>query len=214
MSHYVLDVGSHSLKMYQLDHTSATLVDTLTWHLLEESAPYQAVSSGVKSILNKCLPDAIVTAIGTEALRRNPELKSIALAVFKSHGIDLNVITQVQEAALIRSAFLKTHKQLEVDVVNVGGGSIHIIHRNNRMTLLDFGICDLNTRFRLGQSPGDRRVDECIDWIASKLPMDLQEFAYTGGELTYLNRLNVSTDHSASAVSSSSERSIKLIHPV
>jgi exopolyphosphatase/pppGpp-phosphohydrolase len=196
MTNYVLDVGSHSLKMYQLDDTSANLVGTLTWHLLEESDPYHAMSSGVKSILKKCLPDAVVIAIGTEALRRKPELKSIALDVFKLHGIDLHVITQVEEAVLIRRAFLKMHKHFDVDVVNVGGGSIQIVQRNNRMTLLDFGICDLNTRFRLGQSPDGRMVDECIDWISSHLPLDLQDFAYTGGELTYLNRLNVSTVHS------------------
>ena len=190
MNQYVLDVGSHSLKMYQLVGASATLIDTLTWHVLEETNLFEAVSRGVKTILKNTLPNALITAIGTEALRRKPQLKNMALDVFNSHGINLNVITQEEEAEFIRRAFVKIHKELNVDVVNVGGGSIQIIHRNCRMTLLDFGICDLNVRFNLNHSPQARKVVECIEWIESRLPVDLHEFAYTGGELTYLKRLN------------------------
>ncbi len=193
MKQFVLDVGSHSLKMYGIADTAATLIDTLTWHVLEETNQFDLVHRSLRSILKKTPENSLIKAIGTEALRRKPHLRKIAFEVFSSCGIPLKVITQDEEAQLIRKAFLKMHRNLDLDVVNVGGGSIQIIHRDNRMTLLDFGISDLNIKFSLNQSPQSRRIAECIEWIGSRLPADLHEFAYTGGELTYLNRLNIET---------------------
>lgn len=192
----VLDLGSHSAKLY-LSGTSPQLIAQNSWALLETGIDESRIESVLSDLLKKARislgSNSIDTvAVGTEAARRNEELARVFATMAKRLNFSYRTISQRDEAMLIRNAALRARITPHKDVFNVGGGSIQIWHNNwSETALLNFGISDLNKNFQLGESPQNRRVEECIGWVESKLP-DIRNFIYTGGERNYLEKAKVS----------------------
>jgi hypothetical protein len=193
---YVLDLGSHSVKVYRRPGPAgpaALLVDTVTWELLERRPGRAQLGRHLDDVLARIPgPRRTVTAIGTAAVRRDPGLAEELHAVCSERGISYRTISQDDEARLIRLAAAEAGIPAGLHVVNAGGGSIQIVTGSRGVAhLLPFGISDLNRRFDLGAPPGARRAGECVEWVAGRLPALAGEFAYTGGEHTYLEHFGV-----------------------
>jgi hypothetical protein len=188
---FILDVGSHSLKLYRRQGMTQ-LVETVTWEPMADSEESAVATVGnlVKQI-RESSPDAPVTAFGTEVMRRNSALSDLAGKTLGELGIDFHVISQEVEAQLISQAVTDSGAAPGQDVINVGGGSIQIIHSTGESRLLQFGIVDLNEKFNLLGDPVDRNLAGCTEFILGELPKALGPFVYTGGELTYLLHFDV-----------------------
>jgi hypothetical protein len=189
----LLDLGSHSAKAYlkdELMNGQLSEVGVMTWSLLES----EAAISGLESVLERLIAPfrsncVRLMAVGTEAMRRNPELSTRTKQACSKLGIQYRTLTQKEEALLIRKALPTANG---FDIVNAGGGSIQIVSGSDATpTLLSFGISDLNFRFSLTEEPVKRKVHECIDWVFMQLPENLGRFVYTGGEEKYLRHLGV-----------------------
>jgi exopolyphosphatase/pppGpp-phosphohydrolase len=185
----VLDLGSHSAKSY-LKGESIQEVGNITWALLELENTHDHIEKALKQLVDPFRSSCrSILAIGTEAMRRNQELAVKVAKVCETLSISYRTLTQIEEASLILKAF---HGKIRTDIINVGGGSIQIISRDTKeITLLNFGISDLNKAFSLNKEPYEREIDECISWVESQLPESLSKFTYTGGEEKYLRHLGV-----------------------
>lgn len=192
---FILDVGSHSLKLYKLGAT-VELSETLTWDPWGGDVEGHAPNTLLKDLLFRTQqrhPEHQITAFGTEAMRRDGELAGQVSASCGALGVPFRVISQDEEAALISAAF-QAEGEYSHDIVNVGGGSIQMVLGASgipRTWLLEFGIVDLNRGFNLLSEPEARDVAGCREFVAASLPQDIRQFVYTGGELTYLRHFGV-----------------------
>lgn len=192
---FILDVGSHSLKLYKLGAT-VELSETLTWDPWGGDVEGHAPNTLLKDLLFRTQqrhPEHQITAFGTEAMRRDGELARQVSASCGALGVPFRVISQDEEAALISAAF-QAEGEYSHDIVNVGGGSIQMVLGASGIPqtwLLEFGIVDLNRGFNLLSEPEARDVAGCREFVAASLPQDIRQFVYTGGELTYLRHFGV-----------------------
>lgn len=189
----IVDIGSHSLKIYRHAKQLA-LLDTVAWHRAEEPISAVALVDALPEVLNRVrtgFPDAHCTVVGTAVLRTHPALAQVVSEICGRYGTDFELITHEREADLIRHAAACSGLRRDLAVVSVGGRSIQIVPPAGLATHLRFGIVDLNVRFDLNREPALRRVDECTDYVRAMLPPDFGPFAYTGGELTYLRHVGV-----------------------
>jgi hypothetical protein len=182
----VIDFGSRSIKVYTFDGETLKIVFTHNWEPILGLPSAKELGKVLEDIKRTILPIKNIEAIATEAARRSPELAALITNACHTEGINFQVISQAKEAELIQAAFLNSRKE-NVDIFNVGGGSIQIVRPNNEFVLIPFGISDLNLNFNLVGAPSERKFSECLAHIKNALPKDLNTFVYTGGEVTYLN---------------------------
>ncbi|OXM87233.1 hypothetical protein [Paenibacillus rigui] len=194
-SQLILDLGSHSAKLYERQDQIQQL-DVLTWELLEEGRNAPLLEEMLGSFIAPWKENAIIEAIGTAAMRRSAAISTEISNACKSLGITYRTISQKEEAELLRKAVRESHIPQLLDVMNVGGGSIQIIQPEAELpVLLPFGISDLNQTFHLLDTPDQRKVEDCTEWVFRQLPESLQSFAYTGGEKTYIESFGIQLNH-------------------
>ncbi|WP_231348679.1 Ppx/GppA phosphatase family protein [Bacillus mycoides] len=190
----LLDLGSHSAKVYRKKE-KIELIDVVTWELLENKFERDIIERQLDTLLLPWIgkQNYRIKAIGTAAMRRNPIIAKEMQDICDSKGINYRVISQNEEAILIKKAIEDSEIPLDLDVLNVGGGSIQILTGISReKMLLNFGISDLNQLFKLTEEYESRKIDECIEWVYNRLPSTLRKFAYTGGERTYIQHFGIS----------------------
>lgn len=186
----VLDIGSHSLKLYDSTGCGVHVVCKATWD------PFVAGHDRAIAILEQFIIGSagdcrrqIDLAIGTAVLRSDHDLSRRVLGILSRLGIVATVISQEHEAELIRRAAHAHGCDPLATVVNVGGGSVQLAGPDGEL-LYPFGVVHLNDWFMLAGPVPTRDVDGCIDWLMQRLPR-IDSFIYTGGELTYLQHLDV-----------------------
>ncbi len=191
-SRLILDLGSHSAKIYRHD-SSVNLLGVVTWELLELSENWEVLERTIRTLLGFRIPsDETIHAVGTEAMRRFPMLAARVAEICRYFGAEYRTLSQADEASLIYRAIQEEGEFSQLDILNVGGGSIQIYSPGGKpSTLLRFGISDLIGRFKLNSDPSARRTEECVAYVKGELPSTLSRFAYTGGELTYLRAFGV-----------------------
>lgn len=193
---FILDVGSHSLKLYQLGST-VTLSETLTWDPWgagsdADRAPATLLRNLLRNV-QQAHPGSSISAFGTEAVRRDSDLARQVSTTCRALGVQFQVVSQDDEAALISRA-VEAEGTRYHDIVNAGGGSIQLVLGSTgglQTWLLEFGIVDLNKQFNLLGEPDDRDIAGCRQFVSASLPEKLRHFVYTGGELTYLRHFEV-----------------------
>jgi exopolyphosphatase/pppGpp-phosphohydrolase len=188
---HTLDLGSHSVKLYRREGESLRLVRTATWEILDAEISADQMVEFLERFLDGVLDLGGVTALATAAFRRRPKLADTLAAACAFLGISSQIIDQEVEASLMRRALAKESDVASLDAINVGGGSIQVTSPRGSTHLLPFGIADLNRQFSLSAEPSEREVGACRSFVASQLPDWLGEFAYTGGERTYLESFDV-----------------------
>jgi exopolyphosphatase/pppGpp-phosphohydrolase len=187
-SHLLLDLGSRSAKAYRKD-TTWVEDRQVTWSLLENDRGESEIFRDLQSLVSSYQGRSKISAIGTEAMRRNPKLAAVISNACKQLGIAYRTLSHKEEAELILKAIPDTAGR---DLINVGGGSIQIISSQTaEMHLLCFGISDLNKHFALNEAPCVRQIETCVAWIESQLPKLSSSFIYTGGEEKYLRHLGL-----------------------
>jgi|HubBroStandDraft_1064217.scaffolds.fasta_scaffold25906_3 exopolyphosphatase/pppGpp-phosphohydrolase len=182
---HIIDFGSRSMKLYVLEGSRLAIKRVINYDLINHCP----VVAEIHVLLDELVRDVDVSrtrAVGTAAVRRDAYLASMLATACTGVGISYETITQEREAALIRRAFCSSP---ELDVFNVGGGSIQIVKRDGSYALIPFGISDLNREYDLTSIPSERLVKECKLHIIRNLPSDLGVFIYTGGEKTYLQKI-------------------------
>jgi exopolyphosphatase/pppGpp-phosphohydrolase len=189
----VIDVGSHSLKVYS-GGTDLSLVQTVTWNPLgRRHSPEQALGqlADVLDELHHTFPDSRRTAIGTALARTDSVLAGLVARLCARYDTAFEVVSHEREALLIRTAARAEGLPEHLYVVNVGGKSMQIVPPVGPPVLLEFGVVDLNDSFGLTGEPRRRDIEGCVAFVRKHLPTGFGDFVYTGGELTYLRSLGL-----------------------
>ncbi|MBP1965956.1 exopolyphosphatase [Paenibacillus aceris] len=197
----ILDLGSHSAKVFKKSDIGIEEVDVLIWELLESEICLPSIEDKIKTLLSAQGPlldgssQGTVEAIGTEAMRRSPLLSEHMKEICNNLRIAYRTISQKEEAELLRKAISQSDIPSHLDVINAGNSSIQIITKECEAPyLIPFGIADLNQEFHLLKPPHQRQITTCIKWLSSRLPASLGQFAFTGGEKTYLRHFQIELD--------------------
>jgi exopolyphosphatase/pppGpp-phosphohydrolase len=191
MNHYVIDVGSRSIKLHRQSGKDVSLTAIRNWDPINDARDAERLDQLLAHLITEADRAASIRAIGTAAARRNPELAAAIGIACERRGLPYETISQAREADLIRRA-IGSRRQL--DIINTGGGSIQIVHAKGGTELIEFGISDLNAMFGLGRAPEHRRINAAKRFLADGLPAGLRRFVYTGGEKRYLQSLGIRLD--------------------
>ena len=195
MKDFILDIGSRTIKLHGLDPSTGRVsnLQNFTWDILSGPLSDEVVYLSLQASLAALpRPAPRIKAIGTEAMRRSPDLAQMVEKACSELRIDYSTISQELEANLISLAAQRHGISSELDVVNAGGGSIQVVSQTSgQIQLMRFGISDLNRDFKLNGPSHARRIDSCIEWLGTQTPHRIKEFAYTGGERTYLGYFGV-----------------------
>jgi hypothetical protein len=181
---FVIDCGSRSIKLHEAAGGAVSLWATRSWDPINDARHAERVGELLADLTRDLPVRSAIRVVGTAAARRDPSIATAIHAACNALGWSYETLSHEAEAELIRAAF---GGRDDVDIVNVGGGSIQIVGREP--TLLPFGISDLNRHFGLGGSPEARRTVEAAAFVAARLPALDRPFIYSGGELSYLRAI-------------------------
>lgn len=188
---FVIDCGSRSIKLHSASPSGITLWATCSWDPIGDPRSARSIDA-LLSDLARFLPDtAPVLVVGTAAARRSRRLARAIGSACSSHGWSYRTLSQQLEARLIRDAF---GDRDGCTIVNAGGGSIQIVDSNGELSLLDFGITDLNAGFDLSGAPTGRNCAAATAFVSRRLPDMRGPFVYSGGELSYLRAAGARLD--------------------
>lgn len=188
---FVIDCGSRSIKLHAASPSGITLWATRSWDPIGDRRSARSIDA-LLADLARFLPDtAPVLVVGTAAARRSRRLARAIGSACSTHGWSYRTLSQRLEARLIRDAFADRNA---CDIVNAGGGSIQIVDSTGKLSLLDFGITDLNARFDLSGVPAGRSCAAATAFVNERLPDMRGPFIYSGGELSYLRAAGAKLD--------------------
>lgn len=185
-NHFVIDCGSRSIKLHEASGGAVSLWATRSWDPINDARQAGRVGDLLTDLTRDVPAVSTIRVVGTAAARRDPGIAAAIEAACAGLGWSYRTLSQAEEAALIRAAFAD---RADCDIVNAGGGSIQIVAASGEVSLLGFGISDLNRDFDLQASPSARRIAEATAFVVSHLPRLERPFVYSGGELSYLRGL-------------------------
>jgi hypothetical protein len=180
---FVIDCGSRSIKLHSASPSGITLWATRSWDPIGDPRSARRIDALLSDLARFLPATAPVLVVGTAAARRSRRLARAIGSACSTHGWSYRTLSQQLEAQLIRDAFAV---RSGCDIVNAGGGSIQIVDSTGALSLLDFGITDLNARFDLSGGPAGRDIAAATACVAERLPNMRGAFVYSGGELSYL----------------------------
>lgn len=180
---FVIDCGSRSIKLHEARLGSVSLHATRSWDPITDARNVERVGE-LLADLTKGLPAvSTIHVVGTAAARRDERVADAINRACSQLGWTYETLSHATEAEMILHAFGGRDDR---DIINVGGGSIQIVHPCGEAVLLGFGITDLNNRFGLNLSAGGRRLEDACAFVFDALPDMERPFVYSGGELSYL----------------------------
>lgn len=183
---FVIDCGSRSIKLHEAADGAVSLWATRSWDPINDARHAARVGELLADLTRGIPPVSAIHVVGTAAARRDPGVAGAIADACEAMGWSYETLSHEAEAALIRSAF---DGRTDCDIVNAGGGSIQIVGIDAAVSLIGFGISDLNRRFSLNGAPADRQVDAATAFVEEHLPADMRPFIYSGGEFSYLLKL-------------------------
>ena len=142
-----------------------------------------------------------IIAVGTAAVRRAKNQKSFLEEVLTTCGIKIRVLTDEEEATLVYRGVINTMDVPKGLIVEIGGGSMKIVHYNRRNLLnyvtLPFGAMTLNERFSgegVSTEETAKKVEEFvtgelekIEWLKN---VEEATFIGVGGSMRSLCKIN------------------------
>lgn len=183
---FVIDCGSRSIKLHEAAGGAVSLWATRSWDPINDARQAARVGELLADLTKGIPAVSAIHVVGTAAARRDPGVAGAIAGACQALGWTYETLSHEAEAALIRSAF---GGNVESDIINVGGGSIQIVEADSRVSLLGFGISDLNRLFALNREPQVREIEAATAFVRERLPRLQRPFIYSGGELSYLRKL-------------------------
>ena len=199
-----IDVGSSTVKIYQLSTTSLSLVETKSFHFKDNFDPSSGITEDNKeSLINYVkdvqgrYPESRVKIFATALFRKMTTRGKRRLSdeFFRETGLYFNIVEHGLEGFYLEKALSSeyTHDS-PVLLINIGGGSTElaiksadeIIDRHN----LEVGVGSVLQDFPYVNEKYSRHaLEEVVNSIKKELPRPIAKTPvaiYNGGELTYM----------------------------
>ena len=201
MKKHILDLGSSTLKLYELDSGSLRLQNQKSVYfkkyLQDGVLAEDALGDLLRFIESAALSPLDLRIYATSFFRKLSEAERARIIerVYSATGHLIQTIDQTTENIFLEIALTRSLKTSErLLIVNVGGGSTELVILENSKKVqsinIDIGVVDILKGYegindRLSKIPlGDIVAD-----VRQKLPAETAAIKYaflTGGELTYM----------------------------
>lgn len=208
----IIDLGSSTVKLsvcsvdpnkeVEVLHKKAITVNLADGFFSKEKLQPLAVERTLQAITD-CQNEALsysvldLKLIGTGVVRKAKNFKDFALKIKGETNLDLETLSGKDEAELIFKAVLDSFRKKDIDlvVVNAGGGSTGIVFGNNKNMQpydLPLGISDLNEKFLSEYPIAEEKYISMKEYISKMLKQNIKNYekkgilVYTGGELDYM----------------------------
>lgn len=208
----IIDLGSSTVKLTvcnvglggEVDvlHKKAITVNLAEGFFDKKTLQVPAIKRTLQAIVD-CQNEALsygvldIKLIGTGVVRKAKNFKEFALKVKGKTNLDLETLSEKDEAELIFKTVLESFKEKNtyLVVVNAGGGSTEIVFGNNknfRQYSLPLGISDLNEKFLKKYPMTKKEYFSMKKHILKIIKLNIKRFkkgrilVYTGGELDYM----------------------------
>lgn len=202
--HYLIDIGSSTVKVYQSDRVGPTLLLARTFPFREGFDPESGLSQtnleGLIDFLTKIKVDFSLTRgnaklFATGIFRDLTSPRSLVERVYAATGLFFNIVSHELESFYLETAWTgQYHDDEPLLVINIGGKTTELVlfqgRESVRREMLDLGVGTIIREFAGINDPVSRvQLGETVRSIKSWLP-PAEEWArsavYTGGELTYM----------------------------
>lgn len=213
MARYLLDIGSHSIKLYKKNFSvQATQIEKISYnykinysdlqkpiHLCEEDE--ELLLKNLIYLRDKFGLTKFNTSIYATGLYRDiKDLETVIADIYEETGLYFNVISQELEAHYMAPIIRNFEDNLgNTILINIGGSSTEILlhkrdHAKIERHLLSIGT---NTILRekfptINQANSVEMLDEIVEYLSTHIPATTIEFdtaIYTGGELSFMTLL-------------------------
>lgn len=200
----LVDVGSSSVKVYELSGSKPNLLYTRSIHFKSGFDQNAGISKEHKEELFQVLadlkekyPSYSIKTYATAFFRKmNESVKRRFIDEFyQKTGIFLNIIPHDLENYYLEHALTgKYNTSREIMLVNIGGGSTELVILKNHIPVerynIELGISTILNKFpNLNDTKSGHQLQEVIHFIQEFLPeikQTISEAFYSGGELQYM----------------------------
>ena len=201
MKKYILDLGSSTLKLYELDGGSLRLQNQKSIyfkkHLRDGVLSEDALGELLQFIESAGLPRQDLRIYATSFFRKLAEAERTRIIerVYSTSGHLIQTIDQTTENIFLEIALTKNLKTSgRLLIVNVGGGSTELVILENSKKVqsinVDIGVVDILKGYEgINDSLSKIPLRDIVADMRQKLPAETAAIKYaflTGGELTYM----------------------------
>lgn len=200
----LVDVGSSSVKVYELKESKPILLFTRSIHFKSGFDPNTGISEEHKEELFKVILNLkekystyTIKTYATAFFRKmsEPVKKKFIDEFYHKTGVFLNIIPHELENYYLEHALIgKYDADKEVMLVNIGGGSTELVIVKNHIPIerhnIELGIATILNKFpNLNDSTAGYQLQEVVTFVQALLPeaeRKIDEAFYSGGELQYM----------------------------
>ena len=201
MKKYILDLGSSTLKLYELDGGSLRLQKQRSVyfkkHLADGVLADDALGELLRFIESAGLACQDLRIYATSFFRKLSEAERARIIerVYAASGHLIQTIDQVSENVFLEIALSRNLKTSDKFlIVNVGGGSSELVILENAQKVqalnIDIGVVDILKGYEgINESLSQIPLRDIMADVHKKLPDETAAIKYaflTGGELTYM----------------------------
>ena len=201
MKKYILDLGSSTLKLYELDGGSLRLQKQRSVyfkkHLEDGVLADDALGELLRFIESAGLACQDLRIYATSFFRKLSEAERARIIerVYSASGHLIQTIDQVSENVFLEIALTRNLKTSDKFlIVNVGGGSSELVILENAQKVqalnIDIGVVDILKSYEgINESLSQIPLRDIMADVRQKLPDETAAIKYaflTGGELTYM----------------------------
>lgn len=222
MTTVYIDIGSSTVKVYELSAKGIIPVETKSFHFKQDFDPTTGITEANKQALiayvkqiGKKYPGARIKVFATALFRKfaTSARRQLSDDFFRETGLYFNVVAHELEGFYLEKA-LSSQYSLDTPLllINIGGGSTELVIKSTGRVIdrhnLEIGVGTVLRDFPyLNEKYSRHQLSEVIDTIKKQLPplsTKTPTAIYNGGELTYMqlvgykldkNELFEDTDH-------------------
>lgn len=189
----LIDVGSSSVKIYELKDKKLSLMKTRTMLLKSD---FETATKELFELVKQYSPQEI-NVYGTAIFRKLDDVnRKKFLREFKEQtGVEFNIISQEDENKFLQEALIHNYSgQNPVLLINIGGGSTELVVIKNKQVVerenIDLGVVSLLKQFpQINESTSEISLEKAMEAITPRLPTlktPVELAFYSGGELRYM----------------------------
>lgn len=203
-----VDVGSSTIKVYEVMNKKPVLVETKSIHFKEDFDPAFGLTNAHKDLLIEYIESVKnrydqhrIKIFATAIFRKMSDnaRRQLVDEMFSKTGLYFNIVSHDLEGFYLEMALSSSYVKNEPFLlINIGGGSTELIVKRGgeiqQRYNLDIGVMSVVDVFPfINDEYSKHTLEDVVAWVRAKLPQTQTKapFAiYNGGELTYMNLLD------------------------
>lgn len=199
-----IDVGSSTVKVYELSNNNLSLVETKSFHFKKNFGPMTGIADSDKrdliyyvKIICKKYKSESIKVFATAIFRKMTAQAKRRLSddFFRETGLYFNIVDHELEGFYLEKALSSKYvSDIPLLLINIGGGSTELVTRTNghvsQRHNLEIGVGSVLEEFpQLNKEYSGHSLEQVVGAVKKLLPAVTEKTPvaiYNGGELTYM----------------------------